>query len=396
MQTRPAPTVQPQPAPYEFEEEEGPGFRGTVRNIFQNAKDRLQNLPRTSQSRGEARQPAVMTQPAPPTNNTVAKNGPNFRDIEKSSAPAPSIPSAPIRSTAPLKRAYPQSPPKLADHSIDLDDPMISDAVKKAEAAAKSLAKTNNVDLNKLKKTATAKLADTKSSSSKSKAEPLPVVESSPPQQIAMTMSGSAFERFTRQAMAMAVTSMVTTDSAAEQLLATPEPSEAVDPEDDKPDYVKAAERMGQNVPKTIKKAPPSTPPSLNDFVISSEHQTDLDLNSSSMTFAGNVIVESSRIHLTCDKFIVHMRKDRKGMSYGEALGNVVINMLDNGKASGNVGYSKTAIYRPDQNEIALSGWPRIMQTGKELVAVNADTKFILNTNGKIKTEGRARTILRN
>lgn len=380
----------PTPAP---EVEEGPGFRGTVRNIFNNARDRLQSLPRTSQSQGDElpQQPAVITQTAPPVSATSAKNGPSLKNIPRAQS-EPEIPPAPKKSTTPLRHAFADSQEKAANHNIDFNDPAVNQAIEKATEVAEKLASKNADKIGQLKESAIAKTPP---------APPKPEASKAPgkaaqPQQIAMNMAGSAFERFARQSIALALTTVLVSSADASLLAASQKDAAPVNAADDKPEYVKAIERLGQTVPtKPANKKEPA-PPTLNDFIISSEYQTDLDLESSDMTFVGKVIVESSRIHLTCDKFIVHMRKDRKGMSYGEALGNVVINMLDKGVATGNIGYSKTAIYRPDQEEITLSGWPRIEQEGKELVAVNSETRFILHTSGRIKTEGRARTVLRN
>jgi lipopolysaccharide transport protein LptA len=403
-QPRPAQTVRPpqpqrpadsDPAPT-YEEEEGPGFRGTIRNIFTNARDRIQGLPRTSQSRGDVTQqfPVVIVPGSQPTAPSI-KNGP---------APQPQVPvttakkkwdvpPAPKQNTEPLRHAFPaEDIAKALDHNIDLDDPMINNAIKRAEQEAKKLVQENPEKVAKLKETALAAAA-TKTAPKKS----VPSMGTSLPQQIAVSMTGSVFERFARQAMAMSMTTMVRSDSdadatAAEMLaLETSDTSDA----DEKPEYVKATERMIQKGLTMTKKPKETAAPSLNDFIISAEHQTDLDIKSSSMTFAGSVIVESSRMHLTCDKFVVHMRQDRKGMSYGEALGNVVINMLENGKPTGNVAFAKKAIYRPDAGDVTLSGYPRIQQAKTEIVAATADTIIILNTNGGIKTEGRVRTILR-
>ena len=118
-------------------------------------------------------------------------------------------------------------------------------------------------------------------------------------------------------------------------------------------------------------------------------------MESSSITFAGQVIVESSRFHLTCDKFIVHMLPERKGMDFGEALGNVVIRMMENRKPTGHTGLARSAIYRPEEGEITLSGWPRIVEETKELVGITPDAKMVLSTSGSVRTIGRNRTILK-
>ena len=130
----------------------------------------------------------------------------------------------------------------------------------------------------------------------------------------------------------------------------------------------------------------------LNGFTITSLHQTDFNLEDSQMIFSGDVFCETPEFQLSCDEFIVHLRKDMKGMSYGEAKGNVVITTVKNGKPTGHTGYSRHAVYRPDNENIILSGWPRIRYNGKEHVAATAETQMILNTDGAVKTLGRSKT----
>ncbi|MGI9244766.1 MAG: LptA/OstA family protein, partial [Verrucomicrobiales bacterium] len=150
------------------------------------------------------------------------------------------------------------------------------------------------------------------------------------------------------------------------------------------------------SVEAVINRAPASqVSPGLDEMVISSTSQTDFDLNDSEMTFSGNVQVKSPRFNLRADKFIVHLKGDRSGMSHGEAIGNVVIELRESGKPTGYTGLADRALYHPKEGKITLSGWPKIRQQYKEHVAVTRDTKMVLYTDGRVKTLGRNRTLIR-
>ena len=83
-------------------------------------------------------------------------------------------------------------------------------------------------------------------------------------------------------------------------------------------------------------------------------------------------------------------------MAFGEAIGNVVIEMRENGQPTGYSGLASHAVYHPEEGKITLSGWPKIRQQYKEHVAVTRDTKMVLYTDGRVKTMGRNRTVIRN
>ena len=114
------------------------------------------------------------------------------------------------------------------------------------------------------------------------------------------------------------------------------------------------------------------------------------------MSFIGNVQVKSPRFNLRADKFIVLLKTDNSGMAFGEAIGNVVIEMRENGRPTGYSGLASNAVYHPEDGKITLSGWPKILQKYKEHIAVTRDTKMILYTDGRVKTLGRNRTVIRN
>jgi lipopolysaccharide export system protein LptA len=147
-----------------------------------------------------------------------------------------------------------------------------------------------------------------------------------------------------------------------------------------------------------IKHEPPSASSGAGtgDLVISAVNQTDFDIASSEMEFSGNVQVKSPRFAMRCDRFIVHLKADGSGMDYGEGVGNVFIRMQNDGKASGHEGFADRAIYRPQQGKLTLSGWPKIRESHKEHVAATRDTQMVLYTDGRVKTLGRNRTVIRN
>ena len=111
---------------------------------------------------------------------------------------------------------------------------------------------------------------------------------------------------------------------------------------------------------------------------------------------SGNVQVKSPRFALRSDRFIVHLKPDGSGMAYGEAIGNVYIRMQENGKPTGHEGFASKAIYRPDDGKLTLSGWPKIREKLKEHVAATKSTQMVLYTDGRVKTLGRNRTVIRN
>jgi lipopolysaccharide export system protein LptA len=146
-----------------------------------------------------------------------------------------------------------------------------------------------------------------------------------------------------------------------------------------------------------IKHEPPSTSAGgTNDLVISAIKQTDFDIGSSKMEFSGDVQIKSPRFAMRCDRFIVHLKKDGSGISYGEGLGNVFIRMRTEGKPSGHEGFARRAIYLPEEGKLTLSGWPKIREQQKEHVAATEETKMVLYTDGRVKTLGRNRTIISN
>ncbi len=154
--------------------------------------------------------------------------------------------------------------------------------------------------------------------------------------------------------------------------------------------------RTEDNLPFIKHEPPSSSAGSANDLIISAIKQTDFDVDSSRMEFSGDVQIKSPRFAMRCDHFIVHLKTDGSGISYGEGIGNVFIRMRNEGKPSGHEGFARRAIYRPGEGTLTLSGWPKIREQHKEHVAATEETKMVLYTDGRVKTLGRNRTIISN
>ena len=150
------------------------------------------------------------------------------------------------------------------------------------------------------------------------------------------------------------------------------------------------------NLPFIKHEPPSSSQGDINDLIISAIKQTDFDIGSSRMEFSGDVQIKSPRFAMRCDRFIVHLKKDGSGISYGEGVGNVFIRMRNNGKPSGHEGFASHAIYLPEEGKLTLSGWPKIREKQKEHVAATKETKMVLYTDGRVQTLGRNRTIINN
>ena len=147
---------------------------------------------------------------------------------------------------------------------------------------------------------------------------------------------------------------------------------------------------------RPIREPPSSSAGSANDLIISAIKQTDFDVGSSRREFSGDVQIKPPRFAMRCDHFIVHLKTDGSGISYGEGIGNVFIRMRNEVKPSGHEGFAHRAIYRPGEGTLTLSGWPKIREQHKEHVAATEETKMVLYTDGRVKTLGRNRTIISN
>jgi len=297
----------------------------------------------------------------------------------------------------------------IGEDVIDLDvdlDPVVDRVVKVAAEGAAELEKAEDVDPGEAKekparREESGELTHLILASGGRAPKTSPVADLSPSVDAAAVASApqavgmSFFERFALSAMVATEQHLSeASDSASDpETDSIPTTVQTVAAEVAPPvviDQSDVVEMVKNDVP------PVNVSPGLDEMVISSTSQTDFDLNDSEMTFLGNVQVKSPRFNLRADKFIVHLKKDNSGMAFGEAVGNVVIDLRENGQATGYSGLASNAIYYPEDGKIELSGWPKIRQQFKEHVAVTKDTKMILYTDGRVKTLGRNRTVIRN
>jgi lipopolysaccharide export system protein LptA len=103
------------------------------------------------------------------------------------------------------------------------------------------------------------------------------------------------------------------------------------------------------------------------------------------------VVVKDSQFTLTCDRLVVNLGKERKGIEEAEAVGNVVIiqdlpaDKKDTPKAIGRAG---VVTYKPDSGEMVLRDFPSIQQGINNHVATEASTVMVLRGNGQSRTFG--------
>ncbi|MFY8216815.1 MAG: LptA/OstA family protein [Chthoniobacterales bacterium] len=114
-------------------------------------------------------------------------------------------------------------------------------------------------------------------------------------------------------------------------------------------------------------------------------------------TFTGSVVVKDPQFTLFCDRLIVYMNENRKGLRIVEALGNVTIvqeTKDEKGNPSKSIGRSGKAIFNPATGDITLTESPQIQQGINNHIAVNPATVMVLNRVGRLSTQGSSRTVI--
>lgn len=131
---------------------------------------------------------------------------------------------------------------------------------------------------------------------------------------------------------------------------------------------------------------------------ITCNEEATFDNNAGKATFTGKVLVVDPQMRLTCDKLVVTLRKDRKGMQFAEAFGNVIIvheGEQKGGEKSRSIGRAQHATYEPETGDIELLVWPQIQQGINNHISTEESTRMLLNRSGTLRTEGGSKTVLK-
>ncbi len=133
---------------------------------------------------------------------------------------------------------------------------------------------------------------------------------------------------------------------------------------------------------------------------ITAEKGAQFDAEARIAIFTGSVEVKDPQFRMKADKLTVYLDKEQGGLDRAEGEGNVVIINekpgTDNaGKPVTSRGKSERANYDPKTGEVTLIGWPQIEQGINLHVAADASTRMILNNDGRMRTIGRSKTVIK-
>jgi hypothetical protein len=161
---------------------------------------------------------------------------------------------------------------------------------------------------------------------------------------------------------------------------------------------------------------------------ITAKQEAQFDTSTHSGVFLGDVKVVDPQFTMTCDKLTVHLNKDQDGGGLHDAIGegNVMIAHLNQPKAAPSPGASpqgsatpvaqsspgaqaspspgqpvlstgraERAFYQGSDGSVTLTGWPQVTQGENTQVATDPDVKMILFKDGRMKTFGSTRTVIK-
>jgi lipopolysaccharide transport protein LptA len=130
---------------------------------------------------------------------------------------------------------------------------------------------------------------------------------------------------------------------------------------------------------------------------ITATEDATYDNEKSIAEFNGGVIVRDPQFTLTCDKLVVHLGKDHKGMETADAVGNVVIiqeKQDPKSNAPKSIGRAGEVTYKPSTGEVVMRKWPSIQQGINQQVATEESTVMILKNSGQSRTVGGSKTLI--
>ncbi len=139
--------------------------------------------------------------------------------------------------------------------------------------------------------------------------------------------------------------------------------------------------------------------PGLGALSIDAE-RADSETAKNRVTFNGNVSMNCTRFTLKADKVIADMQGDDgsgSGVQKVVSEGHVVVNMnAPDGVGAGYIASGNRAIYDPEQETLLISGWPKIEEGNKALVASSAATEILIDTKtGRLTTTGSTKTMIK-
>ncbi len=138
--------------------------------------------------------------------------------------------------------------------------------------------------------------------------------------------------------------------------------------------------------------------PGLGALSIDAE-RADSETASNRVTFNGNVTMNCTRFTLKADKVVANMQEgeEANGVRKVVSEGHVVVHMnAPDGQGVGYIATGNQAIYDPEQETLRITGWPKIEEGNKALVASSASTEILIDTkSGRLTTTGSTRTVIK-
>ncbi|MEO6847984.1 MAG: LptA/OstA family protein [Chthoniobacterales bacterium] len=129
---------------------------------------------------------------------------------------------------------------------------------------------------------------------------------------------------------------------------------------------------------------------------ITAEKEATFDNAAGLATFVGKVLVRDPQLTMSCDKLVITLNKDRKGMDKAEGFGNVVLvhDGQEKEKPVKSIGRCQHVIYHPDSGDLIMLVWPQVQQGVNNHISTDEETKMTLNRSGRLNTVGANKTII--
>lgn len=135
----------------------------------------------------------------------------------------------------------------------------------------------------------------------------------------------------------------------------------------------------------------PSGAARLDEISITADNEAEFDLDTGSLVFIGNAVMNSPEFRLAGDRITVGVTDAGDGIKGASAVGSVTVSVPSKGNRQGVSAKSAKADFNPADGSFTLTGWPEITSEGRREVAATAETKMILFTNGQIETVGETK-----